>query len=129
MNISAKSNRDGSVDMIAKQGTTWEFTIELTDENGAAVDLTNYTGRGQIKKDYSDLTATADFTVTVLTPETDGKVKVSLDATTTSGIEAGKTYEDSASKYVYDIELEDSISGYVMRILQGKIFVDPEVTT
>ncbi|RLG68959.1 hypothetical protein DRN93_01450 [archaeon] len=127
MNIKAKANRDGSVDLIAKQGATWEFTIELTQENGDPVDLTGYTGRGQIRKDYSSEDYEAQFTVEVLSPETDGKVKVSLDADTTAGIEAGSSYEDSASMYVYDIELVGA-DNYVMRVLQGKLYVDPEVT-
>ena len=126
MNVTAEVNKDGTVDLICKQGTTWEFYVTLEDEGGNPIDLTGYTGRGQIRKDYTSENATASFTVSIDSPK-DGKVKILLDAETTSSIEAGHSYKDEKSKYVYDIEIEDS-NKYVTRILEGIIMVSPEVT-
>jgi len=91
------------------------------------MNLDGYTARGQVRETYSSEVATADFTCTIVDPSSDGKVQIVLDATSSAAIEAGDSYSDPDSEYVYDIEIEDA-SGFVTRILQGKVFVDPEVT-
>lgn len=128
MNIKATVNSDGSVDLEGKQGSTWRFTLEvLVSTGGPAMDLTGYTARGQIRKAYTSSDITKSFTCTILTPATDGKIEISLSATNTAAITCGKTPQESASTYVYDIEIESS-GGEVSRILEGKLFVDAEAT-
>ena len=51
------------IDLYVDRGCTFSRTIDLTDTSNAAVDLTNYTGYGQIKKTYASSSKT-DFTVT-----------------------------------------------------------------
>lgn len=127
MNIQAIANSDGSVDLIAKQGSTWRLTLELKQDNNQPMDLTGYTARSHVRKNYIDTTPTAVFTCSIMNPPTDGKIELLMDATTTASIKCGKTPKDSASTYVYDVEIE-SATGEVIRILEGKLFVDPEAT-
>jgi hypothetical protein len=126
-NIIFTQNEDGTVDAIGKQGSTWAFKLKLKDNDGHAIDLTGYTGRGQIRKRYSSSEIIKSFTVTIDTPEMDGEISCLLAASETEDIPCGKTYRSSASKYVYDIEIESS-ANFVMRLIQGKLFVDPETT-
>lgn len=119
-NIVFTANDDGTCDAVGKQGATWQFRIELKDSEGAAINLTDYLGRGQIRKNYLSTDITKSFTVTVVVPETDGKVDVLLAATDTDDIKRGR--------YVYDIEVYTANDAHVLRILQGKLLVDPEVT-
>ncbi len=126
-NIIFTANEDGTIDAVGKQGSTWAFVMRLQDSDGNAVDLTGYTGRGQIRKRYSSTDITASFTVTVDTPEMDGVVSVLMSSTVTTGITSGKTYRSSASKYVYDIEIVSS-GNVVTRLIQGKMYIDPEAT-
>ncbi len=120
-------NAYGSVDILLKQGETFEIILALIDKSKdppEPLDLTGYTARGQIRKDPSSNIVAGTFTCSILP---DGKVKVYMEASQTAAIPAGKKVTDSQSHYQYDIELEDS-TGRVLRILQGKLVVDPEVT-
>lgn len=127
MNIQAKSNSDGSVDLIGKQGSTWRLTLELKQSDNTPMDLTGYFARSHIKKDYSDVTPVAQFTCVILNPPTGGKISLYMDANTTASIPCGRSPKDPASVYVYDVEIE-SANGEVSRILEGRLFIDPEVT-
>lgn len=126
-NLNPVLNSDGTVDITAKQGTTWRLTLELSQSNGQPVDLTGYSVRSHIRKNYTDTTPTAVFTCSILNPPTGGKIELLMDATTTASIKCGKTPKESASTYVYDIEIE-SAEGFVTRILEGKIYIDAEAT-
>ena len=42
----------GRYTFIVEQGATTDWEISWKDKNGAAVDLTGYTGRMQIRSDY-----------------------------------------------------------------------------
>lgn len=127
MNITAIAKSDGSVDLTGKQGGTWTFTVTANQPNGTPMDLTGYSGRGQIRKAYDSAAVTKSFTCTIPAPTT-GVVSVSMSASDTAGIPCGKLPTDTASTYVYDIELYTGSPETVIRILEGKLFVDAEVT-
>lgn len=98
------------------QGTTYSLTITVSDQNGDIKDLTDYTVAAQMRKSYYSSTATS-FTATASSP-TDGEVTISLTATQTSALKSGR--------YVYDIEIESDEE--TLRILEGIVVVNPEVT-
>ena len=102
--------------LLLDQGSTFSTTITLTDENGDPLDLTGYSGRAQIRKHSSSNTA-YDFTVDLA--NTTGEVTLSMSANGTAAIPGGR--------YLYDVELIDH-SNNVVRILEGIISVDPEIT-
>ncbi|MBU2578039.1 hypothetical protein KKA69_04385, partial [Patescibacteria group bacterium] len=119
LNVDATVNSDGTVDLVAKQGSTWLLTLTIKQSTGAAMDLTDYTARGMIRKKYKSEDPIEEFHCTVLTPKADGQIEVTLSATETALV--------PAKTYVYDIEIENN-TGYVTRVMQGKLKVDPEVT-
>lgn len=131
MNLTFKPNKDGTVDIIGKQGTTWQFELSLVqpgpNNTQIPMDLTGYQARGQIRKDYKSTTVVKSFSFNIPSP-TSGKLQVYLDAIHTAQIPAGRSYQDSESVYVYDIEIYTTGDSYVARVLQGKLYVDPEVT-
>lgn len=129
MNLTFKVNRDKTVDIVGKQGTTWQFELVLAQPGTQQTpfDLTGYSARGQIRKDYKSPTVVRSFQFSIPNP-TNGRLLVSLSASDTAQIPAGKSASDSESTYVYDIELYTPGDGFVTRILQGKLFIDPEVT-
>jgi hypothetical protein len=98
------------------QGTTFSLSIIVSDQNGDPKDLSDYTAAAQMRKSYYTNTA-IDFTADVTLPD-DGEVTISLTATETSAIKAGR--------YVYDIEI--SSSEETVRVLEGIVVVNPEVT-
>lgn len=104
------------VNLVVDQGATFETTINLTDDNGDLVDLTGYTGAGQIRKHYTSSNA---VNITVTLGGADGTVTLGLSANTTANLVSGR--------YVYDVELYDP-SSIVSRIFEGIVTVTPQVT-
>lgn len=100
------------------QGTTYTVTIGITDEAGSPRNLTGYTARSQMRRSYYTNSNVA-FTANILNPS-DGEVTLSLSSAQTSALRLGR--------YVYDLELVESSSGSVERIVEGIITVYPEVT-
>lgn len=98
------------------QGTTFSLSIAVNDQNGDPKDLTDYTAASQMRKSYYTNTA-INFTADVTLPE-DGEVTISLTAEETSAIKAGR--------YVYDIEISNPDE--TVRVLEGIVVVNPEVT-
>lgn len=99
------------------QGSTFKADIDVTDSDGDALNLSGYTVAGQLRKNYSSSTST-DFTASV-TSTSNGTIRISLSATQTNGLKAGR--------YVYDVEITSS-TGEVTRVLEGQVEVTPGVT-
>jgi len=99
------------------QGSTFIADVDVVDSDGNAVNLTGYTVAGQMRKSYSSTTAT-DFTASV-TNISGGTVRISLTATQTNTLKAGR--------YVYDVEITSS-GGQVTRVIEGQVEVTPGVT-
>lgn len=99
------------------QGSTFSVDIDVTDADGDALNLTDYTVKGQMRKTYTSSTATTF--VSEITNATGGVVTISLTATATNALKAGR--------YVYDVEITSPTS-VVTRIVEGQVEVTPGVT-
>lgn len=102
--------------LVIDQGADFETTIEITDDDGNAMALTDYTARSQIRKHYSSSNAVA-FTVTV--DEGSGEVVLSLSANATIDMMPGR--------YLYDVELV-SPANTVTRAVEGIVTITPNMT-
>ena len=103
-------------------GASFSNTFEVKKPNGTAFDLTGYSGSAQMAKSVAvgaTLGATETFTVGI-TSAAAGKIKVSLAATTTRGISAGR--------YVYDLMLTRPNTEKLIA-LEGQVLVRAGVTT
>jgi len=100
------------------QGTTYSVTITVNDDSGSARNLTGYTSRSQMRRSYYTSANTA-FTVSVTNPA-NGEISITLTAAQTANIKAGR--------YVYDLELVNSNTTTVERVVEGIVTVYPEVT-
>lgn len=119
--------KTGQLHLIGKQGSTWSFVIKLKDKSGNPIDLSSVKEvRGQIRKKPSAVEVVKSWVCQII-DASQGTISISLSSSDTAQIAAGDTYDSSKSTYYYDIEIEDE-NGNVSRILQGKLFVDPEVT-
>lgn len=107
----------GKYNIYLNIGTTFNIQLELTDDSGSPIDLTDSSVRSQMRKSYFSSTF-YEFSISIL-DETGGIISMQMDSDTTDGIEPGK--------YVYDIELEEQ-SGVVSRILEGVVIARPQVT-
>lgn len=102
--------------LFIDQGATYATKLNITDTNGAPVDLTGYTAAAQIRKHY---TSSNSVSFTATTTAATGAVTLSLSANATANLYAGR--------YVYDVELVDS-QGRVSRIVEGIVTITPNVT-
>lgn len=102
--------------IVIDQGTSFSTSIDVTDEDGAIVNLAGFTGAAQLRKHYTSTAQTA-FTVSITAAT--GVVALSMSANTTNSIAAGR--------YVYDCELTDT-TGTVSRLVEGIVTVTPGVT-
>jgi hypothetical protein len=105
-------------ELTVDQGTTFESTLDLVNDDNSAINVTNYVFSGQIRKSYYSSNATANLTITVVNAA-NGNVNISLNAATTTNITAGR--------YLYDIKMTDT-ANTVTRIVEGIITITPQVT-
>ena len=133
MNIIAIANTDSIVSLVGKQGTTWELFLNLKNPDNTPMNITGFTFSGQMRTSYT-ATEKIDFTCSIISA-LEGKILIAASHTVTTAIVAYKeninleklnSYK-GAGVYVYDIEMVDNTSK-VSRILEGMLFVDPEVT-
>lgn len=102
------------------QGSTFSINCVYKDALGNPVNLTGYTARSQARESVDasstlwNLTSPANITL-----GSGGEITLTIAATVTASYPPGKTY-------FYDLELVNS--GTVIRLLQGQVFISPEVT-
>jgi hypothetical protein len=105
------------INLVLEQGTDFESTFTIYNENGTRLNLTNYTGLSLIKKSpYSSVSY--PFTLT-FPNRLNGQVRVSMAKIDTSAIEGGR--------YVYDVVLT-SPNNTTRRVVQGSVLVIPGVS-
>jgi len=101
--------------IVIDQGTTFNLSVTLTNDDETPKDLTAYTVASQLRKSYYTNTFTAFTTSKV---NLTGEISISLTAAQTTALKAGR--------YVYDIEIEDPSE--TVRVIEGIVTVTPEVT-
>lgn len=113
--MSAKYN------LVCDQATTFNFQFQIKNDS-TPWDLTGYTGVMTVRPFVGASTTTVVASTAngrmVLTALT-GRINVTIDATTTGNIAAGR--------YSYDLVLDSGAE--VTRILEGKFIVTGAVTT
>lgn len=103
--------------LVIDQGTTFSTVLNLTDDNGDPLNLIGFQANSQIRKWYTSTNAVS-FATEVNTAV--GTVTLTLTANQTGSIVAGR--------YVYDVELTDTNTGEVSRIVEGYVTITPQVT-
>jgi hypothetical protein len=102
------------------QGQAWTETLTIKTNLGAAVNLTGYTAKAQIRPSPQSSTVLAEITCTFATDRTTGVVVISLTGTQTAALPAN-------SAAVWDMFITDG-SGNALRILQGQVATLARVT-
>ena len=103
------------------QGATFSSDITVKDINGNVFDLTGYTAVAKLAKGYSSTRTRTAMTTAFAADRTTGILSISLTANQTAALDP--------ERYVYDVEITQTSSGIVTRVLEGVITVRPEVST
>jgi hypothetical protein len=117
-------------DIIIEQGATFNRTLTLKDSTGAAIDITGWVMRSMIRSNQSSSTPIIQFTCAILNQITyPGMATFSLTAAQTASIQTPRvsTIELQNGVFRYDVEIQRP-DGFVIRLLQGKVSVVPEIT-
>jgi hypothetical protein len=99
------------------KGTDFETELNLTEDDGSPLNLVGYTGSAKIRK-YPTSPKYKPFTITFI-DRGQGRVKLSLSNSQTSGLDGGRNY--------YDFLLTDG-AGRVRKIVEGNIIVNESAT-
>jgi hypothetical protein len=113
--VSAKYN------LVCDQATTFNFQFQIL-ENNTPLDLTGYTGTMTVRPFVGATTTTVVATTAngyMVFDATNGRITVTLSATVTGAISAGR--------YSYDLVITSGVT--VTRYLEGKFIVTGAVTT
>jgi len=104
--------------LVIDQGTTFSVDLTLTDENGDMLNLNGFVAASLIKKWYTSQTS-VPFNTYINTAS--GTITLSLDANTTSSLYEGR--------YVYDVDIIETSSNAVSRVVEGIVTVTPSVSS
>jgi|TARA_B110000977_G_scaffold27626_1_gene34982 hypothetical protein len=107
--------------LIIDQGANFSSDVTVKDANGNAFDLTGYTTQAKLAKGYSSTRTRTSMTSVIGTDAASGVVALALTATQTAALDA--------ERYVYDVEITQTSTGVVTRVIEGLITVRPNVTT
>lgn len=119
-------------DFEIKQGSDFLKTFTFK-EGGVEIDLTGRTYQGQIRKVIKDVTNPVVATLTITVPNQvtrKGEIDVTLAAADSTAIvlKVQKTQERALEPFAYDIE--EVLAGPLTdRVLEGIVYISPEVTT
>ncbi len=101
----------GRWDLVIQQGSTFARTLEFN------TDVSGLSFRGQLRRDHASYVVLASFTFEPIDAHT---VAVSLSAAETAAL--------PAQRLVHDIEVFTTGDEHVVRLLEGRVRVTPEVT-
>lgn len=127
MSLPKISTRGEVQDFDLKQGATLRVEHTLKNTDGSAFDLTGCQVRGQVRKSALSEPVVQQINTQVQSPESGGVYEFWLTDEQTQAIPCGEKPTETASQYVYDIEVEQP-NGDVRCVLEGKIFVIAGVT-
>src|SRR5208337_326638 len=102
--------------IVIDQGTTFSTILNLTDQYSDPFLLSGYTASAQIKRWYTSINSVA---LSTSINATSGQLTLSLTANQTGNMYPGR--------YVYDVQLVDSLNN-VSRLIEGVATVTPAVT-
>lgn len=106
------------VELDLDQGTDLSYNLDLTQDDGSPLDVTNYVFSSSMRKSYYSANVTANLSVTIAN-SVGGNVILSMNSATSANIKAGR--------YLFDVKQVDT-ANVATRIVEGIITVLPQVT-
>ena len=104
------------------QGATFSNDVTVKDNAGDAFDLTGYTAEAKMALGYSSTRSRVSITSSINSDPTTGIITLSLTPTQTAAL-------DAPARYVWDLEITNTSTSDITRVIQGIITTSPNVTT
>ena len=106
------------VEITIEQGANLTTTVNVSDSQGDAVNLTTYSASSQLRKSY--YSSSANTMAAIVTGNANGQITLSMTAANTANLTPGR--------YVYDLTIKNSVDNSVTRVVEGTAVVLPSVT-
>lgn len=103
-----------------KQGATFSQVFQYTDSSGTPIDLTGWTVRGEIRSARDNASQLLETLSMTISNPAAGEITLNIPAARSSGYTWRRGF--------YDIELVAPDGATVIRLLEGVVRVQPEVT-
>jgi hypothetical protein len=100
------------VNLRLEKGTDFEATFNVTNSDGSVFALSNYSATAKVRK-HPTATTSKSFSTTITSAI--GEIKVSMGATNTSDLSAGRNY--------YDVIITQANTGKVTKVFEGMLMV------
>jgi len=104
--------------LLIYQGADFTIDFSVENDNGTEFNLSGYSAACKIKNHYTSSSAVT-VTTAIITPETAGRIQLSLNNSQTAAMKSGR--------YVYDVVIT-APSGLKTRVLEGTVSVLEGVT-
>jgi hypothetical protein len=118
----------GKYSLLIEQGATLNLELAYKDSANAAINLTSYSGKMQIKSDYADNTPTTYLTLSSsLQPDGTGITFGGVSGTIGLYISAPTASNLTFDTGYYDLEITSG--SVVTRLLEGTVKISKQVTT
>ena len=104
-----------SRNILLYQGANGVIQSAVSDANNAGVDLTNYNISAKAKKHHDS----ANSIIMTCNGYSNGIIVCTINSETTSSMDAGR--------YVYDIDITDTLTNNTIRIQHGLLVLKPNV--
>lgn len=110
------------------QGSDFKVYVQLLDEHDQPVNATGALIIGQIRKTASSKSAPAEFTIEPIDLSI-GTFFLKLSGNESSKLDCNPSHfaERTITEYTYDVEVH-FLTGEINRVMQGILYVSPEVT-
>lgn len=107
------------VDITCRKGDTFVLTVECTDSNGDAIDLSAYTFKMEVREDDTAASTVIADADTTITGSDQGVISINIANTVMAGVDGGL--------YVYDLQ---TVSGSAVHQtwLHGLFIVNEDIT-
>lgn len=116
------NGKAGTLHLTIEQGATFDPVLTWGDQAGVPIDLTGYSARMQIRATVESAAIIHEATTV------NGQIVLGGAAgTVTFAIPATATELFTFDEAVYDLEVE-SAGGHVTRLVEGVVYLSPEVT-
>jgi hypothetical protein len=107
------------IELDIDQGTSFNIILDLTKNDGSAMNITAYTITSSIRKSYY---SSSYINLTAEIPDAaNGKISLKLLASQTANIKAGR--------YLFDVKaVSPDATPITTRLVEGIVTVNPQVT-
>ena len=138
----------GKYNFTIEQGATFDIELKYNDNCNNPIDLTDYSGRMQIRNSYADISGSSVYLTLSSTleadgtginfsgsnndlPPTSGSIGLFISAARTEQLVLSSSACSSGRRLIYDLELYSGSRGgspYTIRLLEGQVRISQEVT-